>query len=369
VQGFAPRYEIDEQVSTHWTTYHASVELPVESGGATLVTRFARVFGETARCTIAAPGAVPDAFEARGGAWQERSLALPAWSGPLRRAIDCDSHERRDRGLKLDWLRLQPEDRTRLVGGAALAPVLLIALLFVLLRGAGWGSGPAALLALPWSLAASAGLQLDPWLVHRLMRGLPLALLLAGGAGLAVGHGLLRALAVNHPAFSYPDLRTHARLVEVVRAAGLDFFVHPASYIREHGVWFTEAYGQTYAFPYSPAFHLPFTLLPVEYDTLLLCLKLFAAAVSVVPLVLVWAMARRLGLSPLGSLLMLLIPVYTSRLSFAFLPSLFGHAVDMGFLLFLMHRAGQVEERRTALALLAWVCASCAVEVARSESD
>ena len=35
---------------------------------------------------------------------------------------------------------------------------------------------------------------------------------------------VLRALAVNHPDFYYPDLRTHARLVEVVRSAGLGFF-------------------------------------------------------------------------------------------------------------------------------------------------
>ena len=28
--------------------------------------------------------------------------------------------------------------------------------------------------------------------------------------------------------------------------------------IAEHGVWRTEAYGRTYAFPYTPAFHLPF---------------------------------------------------------------------------------------------------------------
>jgi hypothetical protein len=65
-------------------------------------------------------------------------------------------------------------------------------------------------------------------------------------------------------------------------------------------VWRTEAYGKTYAFPYTPAFHLPFTLLPVGYDTLLLCLKLAAAAISVVPIFLTWALARRLGVSVLG---------------------------------------------------------------------
>ena len=111
---------------------------------------------------------------------------------------------------------------------------------------------------------------------------------------------LVRAAAINHPDFYYPDLRTHARLVEKVREGGLGFFVSPRKAIWEHGVWRTEAYGRTYAFPYSPAFHLPFTLLPVGYDTLVLAMKLAAAALSVVPIFLTWALARRLGASVLG---------------------------------------------------------------------
>ncbi|PYQ45448.1 MAG: hypothetical protein DMF77_04170, partial [Acidobacteria bacterium] len=96
---------------------------------------------------------------------------------------------------------------------------------------AGWSLRHAAVLTAPWSLAAVAGLLLDPWLTHRLLRGLPLALTLFGGIGLAAAAWrrrrgalsaeslrvlaalalaafLLRALAVNHPDFYYPDLRT-----------------------------------------------------------------------------------------------------------------------------------------------------------------
>ena len=86
-------------------------------------------------------------------------------------------------------------------------------------------------------------------------------------------------------------------------------------------------------------------------------MKLTAAAVSVVPLVLLWALARRLGASTAGAFLMVLIPTYTSRLSFAFLPSLFGHAVDMAFLLWIAGRIERVTERRTWLAGAAWVAA------------
>src|SRR5262249_50957382 len=157
------------------------------------------------------------------------------------------------------------------------------------------------------------------------------------------------ALAVNHPDFYYPDQRTHARLVEKVQDEGLAFFVSPSRAIWEHGVWRTEAYGRTYAFPYSPAFHLPFTLLPVGYDTLLLAMKLAAAAVSVVAIPLTWALARRLGAPVLGAALLVLVPTYTSRLSFAFLPALFGHAFDLALILWLAAHLDRVRATRVWL--------------------
>jgi hypothetical protein len=221
---------------------------------------------------------------------------------------------------------------------------------------------------------------MDAWVTHRLLRGVPAALAIFGALGILVARlllargraaaddvrllaalvllaFLLRAAAVNHPDFYYADQRTHARLVEKVREKGLAFFVSPATAIAEHGVWRTEAYGQTYAFPYTPAFHLPFTLLGLRYDTLLLAMKLTGAAVSVLPILLLWALARRLGASTAGAFLMVVIPTYTSRLSFAFLPSLFGHAVDLAFVLWIASRIERVTERRTWLAGAAWVAA------------
>lgn len=384
VRGFAPAYEIDDKVATHWTTYHAAVKLPLTvEGPAILAYRFSRVFPETAVVDLSVNGAVVDRFSCRGGVWEERQSRLEALGpGPVRIAFEADSHERRDRGLKLDWIRLETMagSRVRLTAAAAWVPALTLALVYLLHRLTGGSARASLLLTAPWVAAAAWGLLRDPWLVHRLMRGLPWALVLFGLTGvgvgrwlvrrglasqeavrivgaLAIGAFLLRALLVNHPDFYYPDLRTHARLVEVVREAGLRFFANPSRYIWEHGVWRTEAYGKTYAFPYTPAFHVPFAVLGLSYDSLLVALKLAAAAVSTVPLVLVWAMARRLGASPLGAGLMVVIPTYTSRLSFAFLPSLFGHAVDMAFLLWLMARADVLGTRRVWLAGAAWVAA------------
>jgi hypothetical protein len=87
-------------------------------------------------------------------------------------------------------------------------------------------------------------------------------------------------------------------------------------------------------------------------------MKLTAAALTVVPLVLVWAWARRAGLAPVGAFLMVVIPTYVSRLSFAFLPSLLGHAVDMAFLYWLSGHLPEVRRPRAFLmaALMVTAC-------------
>lgn len=374
ISGFSPQYEIDEKVATHWTTYDATVRLPLRiEGPAEVSFRFARIFPQTAQVVVEAAGQPVDRFSARGGLYEERRAIVPA-AGEAAVRIRSDSHERQDRGLKLDWIAWRPElgARVRLTGRALWMPVLVVALVLMLHRALGFSPAACGVLSLPWSTALAGGLLLDPWTTHLLLRGIPLALVLFGGVGvgvaaflrsrgqasaeavrllgaLCVAVFLLRAAAVNHPAFYYPDLRTHARLAQTVRGAGLGFFVSPSAYIWEHGVWRTEAYGKTYAFPYSPAFHLPFAALGLSYDRLIAAMKITGAALTVVPLILVWAFARRAGLSPAGAVLMAVIPTYVSRLSYAFLPSLFGHAVDMAFLYWLSGNLAEVRRPRVWL--------------------
>ncbi|MGE3373405.1 MAG: hypothetical protein AB7O37_07735 [Vicinamibacteria bacterium] len=385
VRGFAPDYEIDDKLATHWTRYHAGVELPLtaEGGPLSLTLRYARVFPETAEVEVSFAGRLVDAFRCRGGRFEERRIELGASAGtPVAFELRVDSHEGRDRGLKLDWIRFDagPGTRLRLDGVAKLRAGALVALVFLLLRAAGWSASRAGLLTAPLASLGALGLLWDPWLTHRMLTGVPELTLLAGGAGIGVGlwlraRGRLRpqslrtlaalglaalvgrAIAVSHPEFYYPDQRTHARLVEKVAEQGLGFFVDPSTAIWEHGVWRVAAYGRTYAFPYSPAFHLPFVPLALDYDARLTAMKLSAVAVSAVPLLLVWALARQLGASPLGAGLMLIIPTYTSRLSFAFFPSLLGHALDTAFVLWLVARCDRLREPAVLLRGALWVSA------------
>jgi hypothetical protein len=76
-----------------------------------------------------------------------------------------------------------------------------------------------------------------------------------------------------------------------------------------------------------------------------------------VPLLLAWALARRLEAPPWGAALMVLIPTYTSRLSFAFLPALAGHALDIAFLYWLSGRLDRLREPRVVAAGAAFLCA------------
>src|SRR5262249_45945106 len=73
VRGFAPAYEIDDKVATHWTTRQARIELPlVVSGGPfELGGRFGRPLPETTDVSLAFAGRPLDRFAARR-AFQER---------------------------------------------------------------------------------------------------------------------------------------------------------------------------------------------------------------------------------------------------------------------------------------------------------
>lgn len=385
VRGFTPEYEIDEKVATHWTSTHASVELPLTlRGPIRLAYRYARVLPETAQVDVLLAGRPIDHFSCRGGRFEERAssaFALPPT--PARLGFDVDSHDRRGLGLKLDWVRFEVGEGGRLAlrGAARFRPALVVALVLFLLRCAGLSLRTAAWLASPAALAASLALLWRPWLLHRLCTGVPETLALAGLPAILVARALtewgrieprslssvaclgllaflMRATVLNHPAFYYPDLRTHARYARGLREMGGEALLRPADLVKGFGIWKTESGGREKVFPYPPSFHVPFALMGRGLDETVTAMKLWVVALSVVPLVLLWALARRLEASVLGVVLMLFIPTYTSRLSFAFLPALFGHAVEAAFLYWLAGHLATGQSRRALLqgALFASAC-------------
>jgi hypothetical protein len=369
VSGFREPYEIEDGVAMQWTRRAASVSLPlVVSGPVTIAYRFGPPPLDAGRpeVSLALDGRLAERFSVDVQQYQERRVGVPSLAPTkldLRILVAHDGP--RDLGLRLDWVRFEVEQGARvfLRGEARWRPCGLLAVLVLLLGLAGWTAAGAAAAAAPFSLAATYALLYDPWLAQRLLTGLPEALLLFGLPVVALGHVLvrrgratprdvrivtllvlvgflIRGLALNTPGFYHPDFRSHVQLALLVRDAGLDFLRRPSAYLSTMGTWHKPAFGGTAAFPYSPAFHWPFALSPLAYDALITAMKLAAAAVSTLPVVLVWALARRLDASVLGAAVLLVLPIYGRHLAVGYMPALLGHAVDLSFVFWL---AGRIE--------------------------
>ena len=351
ITGFEPHYEIDGPVATRWTTYDARVDLPLAlRGGALLSYRFSRVLPETAVVDVLVDGRLVDRFTARGGAWATRTAHLASTGEtPLRIDLHVDSHDRRNLGLRLDWIRLDASSgRVGFRGMARWRALLLVAAAFVLFRFAGLSPGATALFAAPWSLAALVWGRTDPFaLAHVLAKATVPALALTAACTLLLRrqpHGrwvvplflasyLLKAAGVFHPAFFYPDVQNHGRYVAA--------YAEATGSVAERGIAaqrkVNTAYprfvaGKPYAFPYSPVFFIPFTALGTDSAPVEDALRHvgLAAAAAEVPAVF-WLGTLALGPGPglaAAAVAVLLPPLY-SRLLYAMWPTLAGHWLDV----------------------------------------
>jgi hypothetical protein len=351
-------YDIQDGVATHWTSHDARVELPltVHAPALQLSLRFARHFADRGHVDLSLASRDVGRLEVGKGYQEYRvTTALPA-EALLRLDLHVEARDDRNLGLSLDWLRitLPTGSRIRLTGMARWRPAATVAMIAVLLLVLGFAPGAAAALAALPALFAAFGLVKDPWLAHRLLTGLPETLLLFGGAaglavrwairkgvpagdvrfvgGLVLATLLVRALLVNYPDFYYPDFMIHTRIAKLLARDGLGALLAPAAFCAS----FQEARNSVVGMPYSIAFHVPFALLDWPYDGTLSALKLTGAVLSVLPLALGFALARRLDLpARTAAVLLALAPTYPHWLFRATLPALLGHSMDLVLLLWL----------------------------------
>ena len=360
LEGFEPMWEIDpDGRATHWTSYESTIRLPLNlrGGRANLTFLFSRVYGQTAEVEIRVNGVTADAFRARGGAYVERSFELPQSvleASPLTIEIQADSHERRNRGLRMDWLELEATDaRSRYtpVGRTVLWSALLSAVFALLVLvtfeptvATVAGTAVPVALALYGSLAGSFPLahmvsSIGPFTLAVLVAGIGFRTTIwksrGGRSGwiplLTVVAFLIRAGGVFHPRSYYPDLRAHAAMTRIVGEAGLDFWKQPSHYIAEQGVWTAFAMGKEYAFPFSPVFHAFFAPFGLNLPSTIYWMKLAACLLSALEVPLLFFLGRRLsgdGAAFWAALLGVVAPPAFSRLSFAFLAAIFAHFLD-----------------------------------------
>jgi hypothetical protein len=351
LEGFAPHYEVENgAVGWRWTTYHARIDLPILlEGPSEVLYRFSRVFGETAEAEVTLGGSTIDRFTARGGAVETRRVRLPALSPtPLSFGIEVDSHERRNLGLKLDWIAVEAgrEARLRLDGATRIRIAVLAAFLLALFRFGGLGLAAALPAGLAFVAAAAATAHRDLFgLAHATAQlGLPLSGLSIAVAlylrrrpkgslvlPLFVASYLLRGYGLFHPETFYGDVANARDYVEVFRETSGSLAERGVETQKRTNVGYPRRVGgKDYAFPYSPLYFLPFGLARTAggIEDAVRHAGLAASALSTIPIFWIGSAAFSATAGVFASLLWMVSPPVFSRLLLALHAAVIGNLLD-----------------------------------------
>jgi hypothetical protein len=164
-------------------------------------------------------------------------------------------------------------------------------------------------------------------------------------------------LGLSHPSYYYPDVDTHRRLFQAMKANPL-LIVDPTQPWARRGDWTREIGGRAVAIPYAVVFHAVAWPL-ASILGVVPALKALAGISAGVTIVLVHALARGAGLSPpaavAAQVLAATMPVMASRLSLALYPTLLGQATTVLLLVHLVRRFGHLDGARDAAAATVFV--------------
>jgi hypothetical protein len=331
-------------VTFRWTKERASLVIPLEgaTGEGTLQLRYARFLPSNAAVRVFLNGEPLASFSARPGRFRTHPIPVRFSSDdPLKLDILVDDPSPENLGLAVDWVRIEGA-RFRLPFDA-MAPRIFLAGVFVLTVVLGFSLPIAAAMGVvvglgqaiwfasdPFGMAhaeaqiAIVGLAAAALLSIRFRRSVPLLFLL--------GY-MLKGAALFHPSYFYPDVRLHRRHLEAFKEA-------PGG-ILERGIAAQKvaetAYpriiaGRKYAFPYSPVFYLPFTLLDRDARGIEAAMKHVGLVFAALELPLVFLLARALvgaDVAIWAALLTVFLPPVTNRLLYAQWPTMTGHFFDL----------------------------------------
>ncbi|MCM2258412.1 MAG: hypothetical protein NDJ94_22505 [Vicinamibacteria bacterium] len=363
LDGFAPLFEIEPETqrATRWSGYRAEVALPLTlSGPARLGFEAARVLPETAQVEVAVAGHGVSRFAARGGRYEPRVVDLGPTTGlPARATFTIDSHDRRGLGLRFDWLAFAVGEGGRIeVAGVPRALLIVLPpLLFLVLLAGRLGLLPAAAAAAALGAGQVLLARADPFAAAHVAAKAALPLLLAttacafvlrrhprGGVVAAIFALSLavKAAAVFHPGYYYPDVMNHRRYIYAfTQAEGGLVERGTAAQVAVNTAYPRYVAGKAYAFPYSPLFFVPFSWLPQgdaarDADRIEDALRLASLLAAAVQVPLAFALAARAA-GPLAGVLAAgvlaaMAPMH-SRLLLAMWPTVVGHLFDVGAML------------------------------------
>lgn len=385
LSGFYPDFQIENEntLATRWSTYRASINLPVvvEGGPVELAYRVERVLPQTAVVDVFFGGDVADRFTCRGGGYLVRRMQLAALS-PTRAHLDfeIDSHDRRNLGLKFDWVRIRVGDAGSVTLGDWHRWGVLFFLLFLfgLFRWTGFSSLTACALVLPAAIAAGVWTRLDPLAAAHVASKIALAAALLSLASalvvrkrrrgrwlvvVFVASLLFKGIGLFHPRYWYIDIQNHRRYVNAfAEASGSVVERGIAAQKKVNTAYPRTIAGKDYAFPYSPLPFVPFSWLPQERNELLDdSMNHVALAATAVQVLVVYGLGRVAAGPSVGlaaAFFHAFLPAPYSRLLLYMWPTICAHLLDSLAILTALLLALRPEDRRRTLGLAALTLAS-----------
>ena len=371
VTGFREDFEIDEPTLIHWSLRRGRVRLPVvlPTGALEISFRYKRHVALPAEIRVFVASEQVDHFVAPQQDFVVRTFTVPVnaqpWT-PLEIVFLSQSSDPRPLGLALDWLRVETS------GIVIPAPVAFLYLLGVVLGLYAFpriiGFSPRACLALAaggaLALAIGTAFHKVAWLQAATQLGIRphvLSLIVVGffvvrraNPNSAFAHPMarwamlafylgtaLRLLALFHPDFYYPDVRTHSKFVSIIWTEGLGgFFGEHIANQHRHLLGLQRVGEDWRAFPYPPLLYLsiyPLSLLRLPVED---WMKIVPTVLAGVEGLIVYVVALRLGVSSRAAAMATWFhataPLLAFRLTVASYAALFGHFWDVLIGLYLL---------------------------------
>ena len=327
--------------TSRWTRHEAAFDVPllVDASMARFSVRAARYLDNPTIVNVTVNGKPFASFEQPRGRQRIQEIEAPLLPGPLNIGFASEDPKL---GMALDWIRIEGA-RWRIPGEEWTVWILPVGLFgALLLSGASLATAGGATAILLLALAGFAAL--DPFGFVHGMRDVAVPAVVFSFLAASLFRGrttvvlavtatvLLKGAFLFHPSYFYNDVRQNDRYVSALRSYEGSIMERSRKAQVDLGVGYPRIVaGTKYAFPYSPVFYLPFTLLPADRDVIVRAIKHVALFATVVEVALAFVLARLLvpSAAALAPWFAFAFPILTSRMLFAMWSTLAGHALDL----------------------------------------